>query len=78
MLVWKVASACAYEIAAGDFSGWRMPGTQKARRRGPLWKWDLQCEAAAAMVDSSWGGKERDVGVSDRNVVLTGIGGKGD
>lgn len=58
MLVLKVARAWAWEMAEGDFSGWRMPGMQKARRRGVSGNRDLQWEAAAAIVSSSVGEKK--------------------
>lgn len=53
VLIWKVESASSYEIAPGDFSGCRIPGMQKASRRGLVGKRVLQCAAAAKIVDSS-------------------------
>jgi hypothetical protein len=58
VFVRKVRRASSAFIWAGDFSGYRMPGTMKAR-----WRWCevgakacLHASAASAMVDSSVGG----------------------
>ena len=55
LLILKVSRALTGSICEGDFSGWRMPGMQKARRRWFLeaGKREEQWEAAVEMVDSS-------------------------
>ena len=53
VLIWNVERASSREIAEGDFSGWRMPGMQKASRKEAVLKRFLQCDAAAAIVSSS-------------------------
>lgn len=54
-LILKVERALLYSICSRLFSGWRMPGMQKARRRwcvdvGKSW---LQWDDARAIVSSS-------------------------
>lgn len=78
VLIWKVESASSYEIAAGDFSGCRMPGMQKASRKGVVGKRVLQCAAAAEIVDSSAnderriGREGRGEGTEGKESVITG------
>lgn len=53
VLICKLDRASAALIWAGDFSGCKMPGMQKASRRYVSEKRALQCEAAALMLASS-------------------------
>lgn len=57
MFVWKVWRAFEAVIWEGDFSGWRMPGTVKARWRVcvDFGKAVEQCAEADFMEDSSGG-----------------------
>jgi hypothetical protein len=57
VLVRKVDSASAAEICRGDFSGCRIPGSQKQRRRWENWggKREAAWDAAEEMVASSVG-----------------------